>query len=277
MLIQLNTFLATAIRADPVLSLAQAVCWLDPLWASDPDNLEDDSLLMALQVVRTALPEAYAQAVEQLRAGLPVGQIEQSICNAIRGYGIEIEEIERLAYGIPIPTYGARLDDPDFHESHPDVAAILAWFDQESDGDTFDLDETAWQIGKWLHESLITTSDAGWQQVGWALGWLFSCTGNSSVDLDWESLDGLTPLDWTPDNLAFARELIAEADTILRDVNAGLEHLRQPEAAREMQSHIRRLKRHLQKGHSYADAPRLVWRTALDGADRAAQTDAQFL
>jgi hypothetical protein len=31
---QLTTFLNSAIRADPLLYLANAVCWLDPLWRS---------------------------------------------------------------------------------------------------------------------------------------------------------------------------------------------------------------------------------------------------
>jgi hypothetical protein len=55
---------------------------------------------------------------------------------------------------------------------------------------------------------------------------LFSCTGNSSVDYDWEDMSEFQPLSWEADNVAFAKELIEEAEGIMGDVQAGIETLK---------------------------------------------------
>jgi hypothetical protein len=185
MFTQLNTLLNNAIRADPLLCLAQVTCWLDPLWRSDDDEVYGDPLATGLLVTRQAFPDAYAGAIERIRAGATDTEIHHYLCAEISQQGIPVDDLEALGYGIPLPTYGVRLEDPDFHETHSDVLSILALFGLDPETDEIDLSEWVYKVGRMLHERLIAQDDPAWKQVGWALGWLFSCTGNSSVDLDW--------------------------------------------------------------------------------------------
>ena len=70
--------------------------------------------------------------------------------------------------------------------------------------------------------NLLEQTDPALRQVGWLLGWLFSCTGNSLVDCSDEALNDFDPLAWSKENVEFAIEMIAEADEITGDAMAGL-------------------------------------------------------
>src|SRR5262249_36030483 len=106
-----------------------------------------------------------------------------------------------------------------------DLLPILALFDihPESGSYTVEVPEWAYTAGRILAESLTKQADQRWQQVGWALTWLFSCSGNSLIDYDDEALAEFPPLTWEKEDLDFAIDLIEETDGILEDVNAGLE------------------------------------------------------
>lgn len=279
MLTQLNMLLTSAIRADSLLCLANAVCWLDPLWRSDGDEVYGDPLATGLLVARGAFPDVYAGAIERIRTGMPDREIDRCLCAEISKAGIPVDDLECLGYGIPLPAYGVRLEDPDFHEAHPDVLPILALFGADADADTneFDLSEQVYKVGRLLHERSIAQDDAGWKQVGWALGWLFSCTGNSSVDYDWEDMSEFQPLSWEADNVAFAKEIIEEAEVIMSDVAAGLDLLARPEMQTALRRNIERVYRHLEKGKSHDRHLHLDWNAALVGADGAADSDVSVL
>ena len=277
MLSQLNTLLTSAIRADPLCCLANAVCWLDPLWRSDGDDDGDgDPLATGLWVTREAFPDAYAGAVERIRAGMSDREIDRYLCTEISQQGIPVDDLESLGYGIPLPAYGVRLDDPHFHEAHPDVLSILALFGTDADADTPEGDFSE-RVGKLLHERLCDQDDLSWKQVGWALGWLFSCTGNSSVDYDWEDLSEFQPLSWEADQIAFARELIEETEAIMADVAAGLSLLARPAVQTALRCHIERAYRHVEKGKADDRHFRLDWRAALVGTDGATEPPAGVL
>jgi hypothetical protein len=277
MLTQLNTLLNNAIRADPLLCLANAVCWLDPLWRSDGDEVYGDPLATGLLVARGAFPDVYAGAVERIRAGMPDREIDHYLCAEISKAGIPVDDLESLGYGIPLPAYGVRLEDPDFHEAHPDVLPILALFGAAKDANEFDLSEQVYKVGRLLHEQLIAQDNAGWKQVGWALGWLFSCTGNSSVDYDWEDMSEFQPLSWEADNVAFAKEIIDEAEAIMSDAAAGLNRLATHVVQTVLRRNIRCTYRYLEKGKSDDRYLRLDWDAALVGADGTAEPHAGVL
>ena len=120
-LLQTYQFLAAGLRLDPCLCLANAVAWLDPLWGEEVEYDEADALYFGLHVVRRAFPDIYADAVEAMRHGATAIQLDQIICGGISAYGIPLENVEWLGWGIPLPGYGARLEDPDFYEQHPEV------------------------------------------------------------------------------------------------------------------------------------------------------------
>lgn len=277
MLTQLNTLLNSAIRADPLLCLANAVCWLDPLWRSDGDEVDGDPLATGLLVARGAFPDVYAGAVERIRAGMPDREIDRYLCAEISKQGIPVDDLEALGYGIPLPAYGVRLDDPNFHEAHPDVLPILALFGAEEDANEYDHSEAVYKVGKLLHERLIAQDDPAWKQVGWALGWVFSCTGNSSVDYDWEDMSEFQPLSWEADNVAFAKELIEEAEAIMSDVAAGLTLLARSDVQAALRRNIQRVYRHLEKGKSDDRHLRLDGDAALVGTGGATEPPAGVL
>ena len=122
--------LANAMLDDPLLTLANAVAWLDPLWttAEDFEYEEGDDVGMALYVTRSAFPEIYAGAVERLHAGATYAQLDTYICKEINKYGIPLDGLEAIAYGIPLIAYGVDLSDPELYAAHPDLLPILALF-----------------------------------------------------------------------------------------------------------------------------------------------------
>ena len=62
------------------------------------------------------------------------------------------------------------------------------------------------------------------------LAWLFSCSGNSLIDCTDETIAEIPPLDWDAESVAFAFEILEEAESILRDVEAAI-HVLQTEPA----------------------------------------------
>ncbi|MDX2141378.1 MAG: hypothetical protein SF123_25050, partial [Chloroflexota bacterium] len=158
-----------------------------------------------------------------------------------------------------------------------DVLPILALFGVAKDANEFDLSEQVYKVGRLLHEQLIAQDDPAWKQVGWVLGWLFSCTGNSSVDYDWEDMSEFQPLSWEADNVAFAKELIEEADAIMSDADVGLTLLARPNVQTALRRNVERVYRHLKKGKSDDRHLRLDWDAALVGADGAAEPPAGVL
>ena len=70
-LLETYALLADAMLDDPLLSLANAVAWLDPLWKmpDDYEYEEGNEAEMALCITRSVFPDIYAGAVERIRVG----------------------------------------------------------------------------------------------------------------------------------------------------------------------------------------------------------------
>lgn len=238
----LQTVLAGAINTDSVLCLAHAAAWLDPL-RSDPDDIdmpesEDDTLFVALHILRRAFPEIYFDALQAIRHDASYQQLDHLICEAVQTQSIPLESLEWIGWGIPLPAYGASLDDPDFYTAHPDVIPVLECFgiSPESNPYNIDIPEVTYKVADRIANDLLEREDE-WRQVGWLVKWLTSGTGNSSCDHDPESLSEFQPLSWDTEDIAFAREIVEEADGIMADVHAGLEWINQHPAALEALAH----------------------------------------
>ena len=90
----------------------------------------------------------------------------------------------------------------------------------------------------------------------------FSSSGNSMIDLDYESMCELQPLAWEPDEVAFAKEIMSEAETIMADVLAGLALLNdQSEMLQALQDNVRQIYQAIQKhgGKCHATHIQLAW------------------
>jgi hypothetical protein len=253
----LQAALAGALNADPVLCLAHAAAWLDPLRGEvdeiDTPESEQDSVLVALQILRRAFPESYFDVLQAIRHNATYQQLEGLICAAVQAQGIPLEHLEWIGWGIPLPAYGATLDDPDFYTTHPDVLPVLACFGISPEPNPYDIHipDIAYKVADFIAEDLLQQAEDHWRQVGWLLKWLFSSSGNSSVDYDHETLSEFQPLSWDREDIAFAREIIQEADTIMQDATAGLEWISQnPTAIEILSRNIRKI--YLMKGKNHA-------------------------
>jgi hypothetical protein len=113
----------------------------------------------------------------------------------------------------------------------------------------------AYTAGRIIADSLVQQDDEALKQVGWALAWLFSCSGNTLIDFDDESMAEIPPLSWDENDLAFAIELIEEANGIMGDVSAGLTLLEaNPILFAALEANIQRIyKANRQR------PPRLLW------------------
>lgn len=274
-------FLAAGLRDDPLLCLAQAVSCLDPFWSdAEPDAFDDDgSLRLALHVCRDFFPDIYAQVVETLHHGAAYDDLDRLICAEISRRGIPLDSLEEMGYGIPMPAYGAVLSDPEFYTHHPEVMPVLQMFGIEPDEDAYQVEvpECVYAAGRHLYDSLVEHPDERYRQVGYLIGFLCSCTGNTSADLDWESLAEFQPLSWEPDDFAFAVEIIREADEIMAAAQAGLELVRSNTFVRQaLQDNIDRLYRLFakptHKEKKKHDRPRLHWPTLDGGSSGAAES-----
>jgi hypothetical protein len=284
-LLDTYTLLAGAVRDDGFLLLANAVAWLDPLWTLDADDIEieDDGLGIALAVTRRAFPDIYAGAVERIRAHASAAELDRFICGEISGRGIPIDNLEYMSYGIPLDAAGALLEDPEFYTQHPDTLPILALFGIHPEAGMYSVEipDIGYTAGRTAADSLVKQGDEHWRQVGWALAWLFSCSGNSVIDLDDESLMEIPPLSWEPNDVAFAVELIEEANGIMTDVNVGLQWLQTtPAAMAQLKDNMRRIFRKLKttKGKERDDLRiPLEWRPVGDRDGGTTLADPQFL
>lgn len=264
---QTYAFLNQALQADSVLCLAQAVAWLDPLWRDDEADfdMEADGILgAALVVTRRVFPELYVDAVQQIRAGASYADLDSLICEGISATGIPLETLEHLPYGIPLPAYGAMLDDADFYAHHPDVVPVLACFGITPFPNPYHVDvpQCAYTAADLLAGDLAHQPDERYQQVAWALRWLFSCSHNSICDWDQEMMWEVQPLLWDTEDMAFARLMIEEADEIMGEALAGLAWLtEQPAILQSLQDNIRRIYKAIQKKGKADDVPniRLKW------------------
>jgi len=274
-LVQTYALLAKGLHADPVLCLAHAAAWLDPLRSDSNDmdmpESEDDTVFVALHILRRAFPDIYFDALQAIRHGASYQQLDHLICEAVQAQGIPLENLEWIGWGIPLPAYGAVLDDSDFYTAHPDVIPVLDCFGISPEPNPYDIDipEVTYKVADMIADDLLKRENE-WRQVGWLLKWLTSGTGNSSCDHDHETLSEFQPLSWDADDIAFAREIVEEADGIMADVHAGLEWINQHPAALEALAH--NIQKIYQTKGSKNARYKLEWPCIAGSDERAAQS-----
>jgi len=282
----LDTFglLAAAMLDDPLLCLANAVAWLDPLWETSDDDVYDegDGVGMALCITRSAFPDIYAGAVERIRSGASEKELDSFICGEISQRGIPLDNLEFLGYGIPLTAIGIELSDPDLYAARSDLLPLVELFGIRPEPGHYSVEvpDCAYTAGRIIADSLVKQTDERLQLVGWAIAWLFSCSGNSLIDFDDESLAEIPPLSWDEDDLAFAIELIEEADGMMQDVNAGLKLIEEnPALFSALETNVRRTYKAIARKKGKNDEPhiRLEWSLALSGGDGAAVADPELL
>lgn len=241
-LVVLQQALAHTINADPVLCLAHAVAWLDPLHGDlddmDMPESEDDTVRVALHILRRAFPEIYFDALQAMRQGASYQRLDHLICDAVQAQGIPLDNLEWIGWGIPLPAYGALLDDPDFYTTHPDVIPVLECFGISPQPNPYNIviPDLTYKVADIIADDLLKQPENHWRQVAWLIRWVTSSTNNSCVDWDEEMMSSVQPLSWDADDIAFAREIVEEADGIMADVHAGLTWISQNPTSLEVLS-----------------------------------------
>lgn len=272
--------LAVALTGDPLLLLASAVATFDPFWSTfDEDDIdyEDDPLYIALAVTRSAFPDIYAEAVEQMRSNTPRQDMDRTICQAITAKGIPMDDLEVMSWGVPLNAIGVDVEDPEFYAVHNVALPALVPFGvdiPESETYSVDMPDCVYAAGRAVAASLYEQDDPTLKQVGWLYAWLFGCSGNSLIDLTNEDMYEIQPLSWSADDIAFAVEMIEEADGIMSDAMAGLKHLTtSPDLMATMERNIAHLYRVIKQKGKLDDNARLNWSRPDSGADRTAVAD----
>ncbi|QPC81691.1 hypothetical protein G4Y79_18650 [Phototrophicus methaneseepsis] len=254
-LIKTYTLLAAGLRADPQFCLASAVVWLDPMWQDadedwDVPHDEDGTIGIALTVTRKAFPDIYSQAVEAIRQGASYTDIDRLICDGITERGIPLENLEWIGFGVPMPAYGVELNDPDFYTTHPEVIPILACFGISPEPNPYHMTipDSVYTAGRTIVADLEKHPDERYRQISWLMQWLWSSSGNSSIDLSYDEICEFQPLSWEKDEFEFAVAIIEEANGIMSDVLEGLEFLsNNPDLLTSLQRNIQRIYKALEK------------------------------
>lgn len=244
-LLALHQTLTHALQTDPLHQLALLVTTLDPLWQVNEDDLyeQEGDIELALLIARRVFPDVYVDILLQQRAGISQAELHRLVCEGFTQHGIPIDDVTSLSYGIPLTAYGLNLSDPDVYTHHPSLINLLSLFGVQVDLDSYDIDvpHATYKVGHLLADSLVQQDDPQWQQVGWLLAWVFSCSGNTLIDADDEELSSIQPLSWEADDVAFAQEMIAEAEKVLKDAEEAQLWLKtHPEAMTQLGANIQR-------------------------------------
>jgi hypothetical protein len=264
---QTYNFLTKQMTNDPVLNLASAVVWLDPIWFEDddPDDFDDEQDIIgtALRVLRKALPEIYIDTMESIRAGATYQEIDSLICRAINAKGIPLDNLEFLGYGIPMDSFGVELECFEFYTAYPDLVPILALFGVHPEADRYNVDvsEAAYQVGRSIVRSLDDHPDLRYRDVGFLMEWLWAYSNNTLISWSQDMLCEIPPLSWNTEDIALAIEIIEEADEIMASAQRGIQFLQsQPNVMKALERNIKRLYRAIEKnGDTSKNSPRLKW------------------
>ena len=280
-LLQTSAYLARQLQADPRLALAITTAWLDPLWCvseADWDIPEDNEtmLMVALFVLRPLFPDIYVQALESMRSGDGYHTTERLICAALYDLGIPLDDLQWMAWGIPMPAYGTTLTNPDFYEAQPDLVPILKLFGIQPDNDeTFiHVPDSACVAGRIVADSLEAEDAPPYRQLAWLLQWLFGWSGNTCIDLDYDALAEIELPCWDKAGVELAQAVITEADDIVKQAQEGLAWLKgQSTVSQALHQNVRRTLKLLERKGGTNDnlTIRLRWPRLINGADGAAE------
>lgn len=224
-LLHYQQFLEQALKGDPQGQLALLAVWLDPLCLNTLqwEDAEDSSERSALSLVRDCLPDLYLEAIQCLYQGHSLEHAGDVICQRLNAFGIPLQDLLFMDYGIPLPAYGCSRSDPDFQAQCPQADLVRRCFGVDwEEGEPPSQAQTDIAL---LVALALRRAPAPLPEVGWVVAWVWGITGITCLDLDEESLLDCEPLAWTAENVAFARDLIAEANTLLVSIESGVSFL----------------------------------------------------
>jgi len=256
-------------RSSTTLALLQAVAWFDPQALQnvqlEPNYDDSDEDLLSMSICRSLFPDVYGQ-INRLRlqghsnkqqATYLLDGINQHLINPLR-------YLSDITGGVPIAWLG--IDRRDI-QNYADCACYRSIYQRfgitiSSDDDDHNPWNEAQKIADLLSNSLNEHATDDHQGLAALLGWLFSTSGNSSVDYDYETADeGHTEaLEWTADNITQVNEITQEAHLWLKQAEHG-SRLFKADASfrRQLSKNIKVIKTYLKKEPYGQHLPQLKW------------------
>jgi len=236
---------------DPTTLLALTVAWIDPLLVlKDQAILQEEELAdyyysgdrvgESIYVTRNCFPDIYASAINTLRKGVSSRDVLDFIDTEIeKQTGILVTEFEEgyaYSYGIPMEWYGFDMNNPDFHDDREDEWHLASLFGIGLEVDPknsylkdFKEPENVCDIAYALKSSLSDYRHSPLHETLMnAIEYLFGISGNSGVDVCPELGHEFYPLQWTPDDVAYASLINREAAEIMQGAVIGLRNVYDP-------------------------------------------------
>jgi hypothetical protein len=221
-LLRLQQHLLQALGTDARAHLIRLHLLLDPLRLLPvAEDNPDEPLYVALHVVRDCFPDIYLQAIQALHVPHAQDWIETLICQQVSRCGIQLESLDQLEMGIPLPAYGCPLAEDNFAQDYPAVAEL---FNELGVTETYEISATLFLVS----ERLLATQDRRCQDLAWVLKWAGGISGNSCLDMTLDDMAECEALSWEAEHVQFALEIIEEANELLGFVQQGLNHLAAP-------------------------------------------------
>ncbi len=233
--------ITTLARHSPATLLALATAWLDPLALDHDidsvqyDDYDDDPVRFALSVTRHCFPAVYHTAIAQLRTGIPFAVVLEQMASGIDDAGIPVSDCF-LDFSLPtyIPLMSAAVQyDTQWLDRHREVLYVIQYIEGEWQPDDDrayyerDLSKETYDIARTLYWSLQHQPDPRYRDhLACLIIWTFGISGNTLIDCDDEAIWEFTPLEWEPDQVAFAIDMIEEATEMVDHAQHGGDLLR---------------------------------------------------
>lgn len=230
---------ADDIKSSPVHSLAYLAMLLDP-FNSPPaiheyNSGSDENILFSALLVLRKFPRAYIKVIKVIREidgswldDEHFDHLEYLISDEMEAEGFPHMNLDDVAFGA-IPMFSFAVDwswhskDSEsryysVNHKHADALAKNLGIEDECPSETARF--------KLVCDYLTSAEDPRWVDVSAAIQWLLGFSGNTLVDYTEDDMSGIEPYYFiNGDDLAHAREVIDDANSIMQAVARGLSFL----------------------------------------------------
>lgn len=276
-----HNWLVNTMVYDPVLLLASAYAWLDPvlLLDIDPDDPADftpedyqECIEYTMAQTRRFAPHLYVSFVQQDREIVDIAKLYDSVNAAISEYTGVVDAFDILstvASGyVPYDCLGIDIENEDQFEQYDRLHPIV---------DLIGQDIADYSVAKVLIRSLESSSVLIEYNISILLRWLYSHTGNTLFDWDQEAFweNAMEPAEWHHAEYAIAVQ--QEAYDLHAEAMAGLDVLEDDEWLwRALELNVRYIRTLIESEEKHDDSFTIdtCW-PQYTGDYRAGITDAQ--
>lgn len=222
-LVDATTNTVQALAQDPVMGLAVATAWLNPLHMEQADqdeyelagfyggwDAEDAAgvFRLALSIARDCFPKLYADLIKGMVCGWSYRDLSKTFCEGVkkRYPHIPLSTMYDITQGIPMEFMGMGWLTTEPEMPFPELVEIvqkLFWAQEYEPEDHEVLHDAGWPIAKALVRSLVAQDRQPYADLALLFLYLFEATGDTLIDMTYEDYaeSGYDWMWWTPNNL----------------------------------------------------------------------------